>query len=97
MSARPEAILHLATEFTDTVLSLDGTEATVFEGILALALASEQALRLLQAAGKFNDEQIEAVREIIKKFSLGETPKKEESSSDPRPSWMDDYGGFRGF
>lgn len=71
-AARPEVILQLATEFAHTVLSLNGREATVLEGILALSLASEHVLKILQAAGGLSDAQISAVRESMAKVVRGE-------------------------
>lgn len=89
--ARPEVILELANEFTTIVLGFrDSEEATVFEAILGLRLASENVLHALQAAGAFNDEQIEVIRTALQKVSVGKPldPRCHQNGFAPK----DDYG-----
>jgi len=87
--ARPEKILELANEFTAIVLGFrNGEEATVFEAILGLRLASENVLHALQAAGTFSDEQIGVIRTALQKVSAGQPITA--SNADLR--LKDDYG-----
>lgn len=87
--ARPEKILELANEFTAIVLGFrEDEEATVFEAILGLRLASENVLHALQAAGTFSDEQIEVIRTALQKVSAGQRVTASQASL----RFKDDYG-----
>jgi len=87
--ARPEKILELANKFSSTVLSFrDGKDATVFEAILGLRLASENVLHALQAAGTFSSNQISVIRTALQKVSIGQSL----TANDTTICLKDDYG-----